>query len=71
MGLFFEKTSNQSKFQRMLTNVIVIYLLISFSNSFIFKFEQLNSVIDSIGIVLLAVVFIWLIFYVSINRKGK
>lgn len=71
MGLFFEKTSNQSKFQRILNNVIIIYLIFRFSNSLIFKFEPLTSVMDVIGVGLLAVVFIWLIFFAIGNKKVK
>lgn len=71
MGLFFEKTNKQSKFQRFLINIIIVYLIVSAINSFILKFDWLNSIMSVADIVLIAIIFIWLVFFVKNEKHEK
>ena len=70
MGLFFEKASKQGKFQRVLTRVIIVYLLLSLINSLFLKIDFLLSITQITDTLLLTVVFIWLIFFVK-NKNAK
>lgn len=71
MGLFFEKTSKQTKFQRILINIIIVYLIACAVNSFILKLEWISSIMAVADIVLLATIFIWLVFFVKKDKHEK